>query len=222
MQTKKILRYVAVVFFAFVIVVGCAGTKSKSPSEKDAERDSVRTMAEQSLSHLYQNEPAAKGAVADAAGYAVFSDFGFKVMFLGGAKGKGVAVNNATKQETFMKMLELQPGLGLGAQKFRIVFIFEHRMRSIPSCRPAGNSGPMPTTSSGPGSILAAPARKRWAAWISTARSPSHRPSMMTDQPAAPGRGCCSWACSPHADVPYMRHLCAPPSRHEYESTGHT
>ena len=127
MQTKKILRCVAVVFFAFVIVVGCAGTKSKSPSEKDAERDSVRTMAEQSLSHLYQNEPAAKGAVADAAGYAVFSDFGFKVMFLGGAKGKGVAVNNATKQETFMKMLELQPGLGLGAQKFRIVFIFENQ-----------------------------------------------------------------------------------------------
>ena len=127
MQTKKILRCVAVVFFAFVIVVGCAGTKSKSPSEKDAERDSVRTMAEQSLPHLYQNEPAAKGAVADAAGYAVFSDFGFKVMFLGGAKGKGVAVNNATKQETFMKMLELQPGLGLGAQKFRIVFIFENQ-----------------------------------------------------------------------------------------------
>ena len=127
MQTKKILRCVAVVFFAFVIVVGCAGTKSKSPSEKDAERDSVRTMAEQSLSHLYQNEPAAKGAVADAAGYAVFSDFGFKVMFLGGDKGKGVAVNNATKQETFMKMLELQPGLGLGAQKFRIVFIFENQ-----------------------------------------------------------------------------------------------
>ena len=127
MQTKKILRCVAVVFFAFVIVVGCAGTKSKSPSEKDAERDSVRTMAEQSLSHLYQNEPAAKGAVADAAGYAVFSDFGFKVMFLGGAKGKGVAVNNATKQETFMKMLELQPGLGLGAQKFRIAFIFENQ-----------------------------------------------------------------------------------------------
>lgn len=127
MQTKKILRCVAVVFFAFVIVVGCAGTKSKSPSEKDSERDSVRTMTAQSLAQLYQNEPAAKGAVADAAGYAVFSDFGFKVMFLGGAKGKGVAVNNATKQETFMKMLELQPGLGLGAQKFRIVFIFENQ-----------------------------------------------------------------------------------------------
>jgi hypothetical protein len=45
----------------------------------------------------------------DAAGYAVFSDFGFKLLYAGGAKGNGIAVNNATKQETFMKMMELQP-----------------------------------------------------------------------------------------------------------------
>ena len=29
-------------------------------------------------------------------------------------------------EETFMKMMELQPGLGLGAQKFRVVYIFEN------------------------------------------------------------------------------------------------
>jgi lipid-binding SYLF domain-containing protein len=125
MQTKKILLCVAVVLFAFVFVAGCAGTKSKSPSEKDAAQDSMRAMKEQSLAQLYQNEPAAKSAVANAAGYAVFSDFGFKVMLMGGAHGKGMAVNNATKQETFMKMLELQPGLGLGAEKYRLVLIFE-------------------------------------------------------------------------------------------------
>jgi lipid-binding SYLF domain-containing protein len=98
-----------------------------SKSEKNDQRDEVRGMTQVTLDELFQNEPAAKSAVLDASGYAVFSDFGFKVMFLGGAKGKGVAVNNATKQETFMKMVELQPGLGLGAQKFRIVFIFEHQ-----------------------------------------------------------------------------------------------
>jgi lipid-binding SYLF domain-containing protein len=80
----------------------------------------------QTLDQLYQNEPAAKGAVANAAGYAVFSDFGFKIMVMGGAGGKGMAVNNTTKQETFMKMAEFQPGLGLGAEKYRIVFIFEN------------------------------------------------------------------------------------------------
>jgi len=127
MQTKKILLCVAVVLFAFVFVAGCAGTKSKSPSEKDAARDDVRAVTAQSLAQLYKNEPAAKSAVANSAGYAVFSDFGFKVMLLGGAKGKGIAVNNATKQETFMKMVELQPGLGLGAEKYRLVLIFENQ-----------------------------------------------------------------------------------------------
>jgi lipid-binding SYLF domain-containing protein len=56
-----------------------------------------------------------------------FRDFGFKVMVMGGAGGKGMAVNNTTKQETFMKMGEFQPGLGLGAEKYHIVLIFENQ-----------------------------------------------------------------------------------------------
>jgi lipid-binding SYLF domain-containing protein len=124
MKTKKVLKCAATLLFLLVFAVGCAGTKSKS--EKDAARDSLRTMTERTLARLYQEEPAAKAAVADAAGYAVFSDFGFKVLFMGGAQGKGLAVNKTTKQETFMKMVELQPGLGVGAQNYHLVFIFEN------------------------------------------------------------------------------------------------
>ena len=36
-----------------------------------------------------------------------------------------MAINNATKQETFMKTAEFQPGVGLGAVRFRLVFAFE-------------------------------------------------------------------------------------------------
>jgi lipid-binding SYLF domain-containing protein len=124
MKTKKFLKCAATVLFLIVFAVGCAGTKSKSQSEKNAARDDVRAMTQQTLAQLYQKDPAAKDAVADAAGYAVFSDFGVKVMVMGGAGGKGMAVNNATKQETFMKMGEFQPGLGLGAEKYHIVLIF--------------------------------------------------------------------------------------------------
>ena len=126
MKMNKILKCAATLLFLLVFAVGCAGTKPKSQIDKDAARDSVRTMTEQTLDQLYQKDPAAKGAVAGAAGYAVFSDFGFKVMVMGGAGGKGMAVNNTTKQETFMKMAEFQPGLGLGAEKYRIVLIFEN------------------------------------------------------------------------------------------------
>ena len=124
MKMKKVLKLAVTLLCILIFTAGCAGTKSKS--EKNAARDEVRTVTAQTLDQLYQNEPAAKGAVANAAGYAVFSDFGFKIMVMGGAGGKGMAVNNTTKQETFMKMAEFQPGLGLGAEKYRIVFIFEN------------------------------------------------------------------------------------------------
>ena len=122
MKMEKILKLTATVFFLLIFAAGCAGPKTKS--EKDAARDEVRTVTAQTLDQLYQKEPAAKGAVANAAGYAVFSDFGFKMMVMGGAGGKGMAVNNGTKQEIFMKMKEFQPGLGLGAEKYRLVLIF--------------------------------------------------------------------------------------------------
>jgi lipid-binding SYLF domain-containing protein len=125
---KKMQKMIiaAVTVTLYLTMFGCS-TTPKTQSAKDDQRDSIRAMTEQTLASLYKNEPAAKGAVAGAAGYAVFSDFGFKVMFLGGAHGKGMAVGNATKQETFMEMTELQPGLGVGAQEFRLVLIFENQ-----------------------------------------------------------------------------------------------
>jgi lipid-binding SYLF domain-containing protein len=123
---KKALSVVIVsaMVILSLALISCA-TTPLSKSEKEQQQDSVHDMANQTLNQLYTKNPAAKAEIAKAAGYAVFSDFGFKVMWLGGAGGSGVAVNNATKQETFMKMVEFQPGLGLGAAKFRLVFVFE-------------------------------------------------------------------------------------------------
>jgi lipid-binding SYLF domain-containing protein len=39
---------------------------------------------------------------------------------------RAFAVNNKTKKEVFMKMVELQAGLGVGVEKFAVVFVFEH------------------------------------------------------------------------------------------------
>lgn len=82
-------------------------------------------MASQTLAQLDQANPGARNAIQKAAGYAVFSNFGMKIIFMGGARGEGLAVNNRTGQETFMKMVQLQPGLGVGANKFRLVFVFD-------------------------------------------------------------------------------------------------
>ncbi len=126
MNAKKAVCLLLVLAFAAVpLVFAACSTTPISKSDKEQQQDSVRDMANKTLAQLYTKHPAARDAVAKAAGYAVFSDFGFKVWTLGGARGKGVAVNNATKQDTFMEMLEFQPGMGFGASKFRAVFIFE-------------------------------------------------------------------------------------------------
>jgi lipid-binding SYLF domain-containing protein len=49
-----------------------------------------------------------------------------KILVAGSGTGKGIAVNNKTKKETFMKMIELQAGLGMGVKKFSVVFVFDN------------------------------------------------------------------------------------------------
>jgi len=122
-KTRSVVIVLAMVLLSLALISCASAPLSKS--EKEQQQDSVRDMANATLTQLYAKNPAAKSEIAKAAGYAVFSDFGFKVIWLGGAGGSGIAVNNATKQETFMKMVEFQPGLGLGAAKFRLVFVFE-------------------------------------------------------------------------------------------------
>jgi lipid-binding SYLF domain-containing protein len=48
-----------------------------------------------------------------------------KILVAGGGSGKGIAVNNKTQATTYMKMAELQAGLGFGVKKFQLVWVFE-------------------------------------------------------------------------------------------------
>jgi lipid-binding SYLF domain-containing protein len=102
----------------------CA-TTPLTRNEIQDQRSDVREMADQTLTRVYRNYPDAREEIRKAVGYGVFSNFGFKILFMGSASGEGIVVDNATKRETFMKMFELSPGLGLGAQKFSCVFLFE-------------------------------------------------------------------------------------------------
>jgi hypothetical protein len=54
-------------------------------------------------------------------GYGVFSNFGMKIFIPGGGKGEEAEVDTATKKEIFMKMIEVQGGLGMGIKRLRVV-----------------------------------------------------------------------------------------------------
>jgi lipid-binding SYLF domain-containing protein len=95
---------------------------AESKEEKQAE---IRKKSSETLAKLYKAHPSAQTAINSAAGYATFSNFGMKILIAGGGKGHGMVFNNATKQITYMKMLEVQAGLGVGVKKFHTIFVFE-------------------------------------------------------------------------------------------------
>ena len=95
-------------------------------TDKEKQQTQIRNMAQDTLQRLYKAEPKTEAAVKHAFGYAVFSDLEVKILFGGTGNGKGIAVNNRNKHEIFMKMLEAQAGLGMGIDKFRVVFIFDN------------------------------------------------------------------------------------------------
>ena len=82
-------------------------------------------MERSTLEQLYAAVPGARQAVSKAAGYAVFSNFGLKILVAGSGSGKGVAVDNKTGNAVYMRLAEVQAGLGMGAKKFKLVWVFE-------------------------------------------------------------------------------------------------
>ena len=89
-------------------------------------RTQVREMSQDALASLYEIAPGTRRAIERSAGYAVFSTFGVKLFFAGGTTGKGMVVNLRTNRQTFMKMVQLQGGLGFGLNQNRLIFVFSN------------------------------------------------------------------------------------------------
>ena len=113
------------IFFLALVVSTSALAAPPTPAEVQEEKQEIRKKAKEILATLYKAQPSAKTTIDKAAGYAVFSNFGMKIFVAGSGTGKGLAVNNKTKKEIFMKMFELQGGLGMGVKKFNLVWVFE-------------------------------------------------------------------------------------------------
>jgi len=125
MNKKKV--FTAAMAVTLILTFTGTAVPSWAASKEDIkkEQDDIRNMSKETLSQLYKVQSSAKEVISKAAGYAVFSNFGMKILVAGSGSGKGMAIDNKTKKETFMKMVELQAGLGFGVKKFRVVWVFE-------------------------------------------------------------------------------------------------
>lgn len=112
------------VFLVMLSIVGCGLQLDGSVQQQ---RKQVRAMEDDTLAKLYAKEPGTRDQIRKAAGYGVFDASGGKVIFGGLDHGNGVVLDRASGKRIYMKMFELQPGLGFGYTNFRLVFVFDTR-----------------------------------------------------------------------------------------------
>jgi len=105
----------------------CVAALADDEKDKEKERAEIRQMSQETLARLYKAQPSPQAAVEKAYGYAVFSNTGIKILFGGSGNGEGVAITNRDNTETFMKMFEVQAGLGMGVKKFKVIFVFDNQ-----------------------------------------------------------------------------------------------
>lgn len=122
MNLRAYRMHILITLVVGIFLSGFTGSATAaSPQEK---RKEIRNMRSETLSKLYKVHPLAKGDIQKAAGYAVFSNIGINLIFLSAAGGSGVAHDNRSGKDIYMKMISGGVGFGLGVKDFRGVFVF--------------------------------------------------------------------------------------------------
>lgn len=104
-----------------MVLSGCLSPSGDTIAEQKA---TVQKMSDDSLQEFYAKNPDLKQKISQAAGYAIFKDFGVDIFIPSTESGWGMVYNKATGEKTFMKMFSLGVGLGMGIRDFRALFVF--------------------------------------------------------------------------------------------------
>lgn len=118
-------RSLWMILLGMVAIVMFSGFWSgKTVDQQRAERLQV---SNETLRLLYKHAPEAKEMIANAYGYAAFSNVGVNLVLLSAEGGTGVAHDNKTGKKTYMNMASGGVGFGLGIKDFRAIFLFENK-----------------------------------------------------------------------------------------------
>ena len=107
-----------------LILNGCAGAKGDTKADKIS---NINKMRNEDLAELYKEAPKARQEIANAYGYAVFDNKGIYLLALSSGQGYGVARNNKTGKDTYMKMYSAGAGVGMGVKTYSGIFVFDNK-----------------------------------------------------------------------------------------------
>ena len=121
--TTILMICVAVALFA-TPTASADDEKTSAELKVESKQAKINEVADETLQTLFKENAKAKDLYEKAVGWAVFDNT--KVAFgLTGGGGNGVAVTEATGKKVYMKMGTGGVGLGIGVNKYQIVFLFQ-------------------------------------------------------------------------------------------------
>ena len=120
---KRLLTFVLCALTLSAPITPAYALFESKPVEQ--QRADILKQNDKIMRRLYRLEPHAKDLVAKSVGYATFSNFGMKIFIAGGGSGNGVVMRGNGEKPVFMKMVEVQAGLGMGIKSFTVIFVFE-------------------------------------------------------------------------------------------------
>ncbi len=128
---RALSRFFGLALVALVFVLTPVFAQENSDDDSGApssKKQKIDTMAKETLNDLFEKSPEAKKLYDKSHGYAVFDNIKLSLMISGGG-GRGVAVSKAAGARTYMRMGTVGLNIGLGGQKYQIVFLFETEER---------------------------------------------------------------------------------------------
>ena len=121
-KTSRASRTTVLTVIMAMIAVGCAGGLVGSKEEKLAYFDG---MEKETLARLVKEQPKTEQELAQSVGYVVGEKKVVKVPMVGGGGGAGVVVDKGAGKRTYVRIPELQFGMGWGGRSEKIVLIFQ-------------------------------------------------------------------------------------------------
>lgn len=121
LQWSLLLKQLAAALTMLCLLGACAGGINATADEQ---RAAIQQVRQDVLTQLYTKKASAQAEIANAPGYAVFSNANVNVILASFGGGYGVVQNNGSGSATYMKMGEVGVGLGAGVKDFKLVLVF--------------------------------------------------------------------------------------------------